>query len=130
VSKSNFVSAISIALIAGAASAVALASSLTTRDGVFTEAQAARGKAVYDKSCVNCHPVDFYRDRLTRYENKPVSGLFEVVSVSMPQDNAGSLLTSEYLDVLAYIFSVTGSPAGTAELTTDSMETVNVAAPK
>src|SRR5262245_44406806 len=129
-SKSNVVTAISTALSTGAASAIALAGSLTTSDGVCSEAQAARGKVVYDKSCVNCHPVECYRDRLTRYENKSVGALFETVSVSMPQDNAGSLLTSEYLDVLAYIFSVTGSPTGKGELTTDNMESINVSAPK
>ena len=85
-----------------------------------------RGKAVYDKSCVNCHNADFYRDRLTRYENKSVGALFDSVSTTMPQDNVGGLLTSEYIDVLAYIFSITGSPAGNTELTSDNMSGINV----
>ena len=106
--------------------AVALAAATTTKDGVFTEEQAGRGKAVYDKSCVNCHNADFYRDRLTRYENKSVGALFDSVSTTMPQDNVGGLLTSEYIDVLAYIFSITGSPAGNTELTSDNMSGINV----
>jgi mono/diheme cytochrome c family protein len=105
---------------------VALANGRSTKDGAFTAAQAERGKAVYDKSCVNCHQADFYRERLARWENKPVGALFESVSTTMPADNVGALLTSEYLDVLAYIFSVTGSPAGTEELTTDNMDAVSV----
>ena len=83
---------------------VALASPLTTGDGVFTAEQAARGKAVYDKSCATCHPTEFYRARMALWESKPVGALFDSVSASMPQDNPGSLLTSEYVDVLAYIF--------------------------
>lgn len=112
--------------LAGLAMA-AVASAPTTRDGVGTAEQVARGKAVYDKSCVTCHPVEFYRDRLPLWQDKPVASVFESISVSMPQDNPGSLLTSEYLDVLTYIFSITGSPAGKAELTVDTMESINVA---
>jgi S-disulfanyl-L-cysteine oxidoreductase SoxD len=115
-----------LAVAGSVIAAVALAGGSSIKDGVFTEEQAARGKLVYDKSCVNCHNADFYRDRLTRYENKPVEALFESVSTTMPQDNVGGLLTSEYLDVLAYIFSITGSPTGKTELTSDNMGAVNV----
>ena len=111
----------------GALGMAAMASAPTTREGVGTAEQIARGKAVYDKSCVACHPAEFYRDRLPLWQNKPVATVFESISTSMPQDNPGSLLTSEYLDVLTYIFSVTGSPSGSAELTVDTMESISVA---
>lgn len=105
---------------------VALANGRSTKDGAFTAEQAERGKAVYDKACVNCHQADFYRERLALWENKPVGALFESIATTMPADNVGGLLTSEYLDVLAYIFSVTGSPAGSEELTTDNMDAIDV----
>jgi mono/diheme cytochrome c family protein len=108
----------------------ALAATRTTKDGAFTAEQAERGRLVYERSCKNCHQADFYRERLVRYENKPVATLFESVSTAMPADNVGSLLTSEYIDVLAYVFSITGSPAGKAELTTDTMEGINIAKPE
>jgi hypothetical protein len=50
------------------------------------------------------------------------------VATTMPADNVGSLASSEYLDVLTYVFSITGSPTGTAELTQDNMGSVNIAA--
>ena len=106
--------------------AVALAGERSTRDGAFTSEQADRGKAVYDRSCVSCHPAEFYRERLERWQNKPVAELFEVVSTTMPSDKPGALLTSEYVDVLAYVFSIAGAPAGSNELTTDNMETFDV----
>jgi mono/diheme cytochrome c family protein len=105
---------------------VAVASGRSTADGAFTTEQAERGKAVYDKSCVNCHQLDFYRERLARWRSKTVGELFESLSTTMPADNVGGLLTSEYLDVLAYIFSMTGSPAGDEELTTDNMDAIVV----
>jgi len=103
------------------------ANGLSTKNGVFTAEQAARGKVVYEKSCQNCHQADFYIERLVRWESKSVGSLFEAVSTTMPADNVGSLLTSEYLDVLTYVFSITGSPAGKNELTTDNMDSIVVA---
>jgi S-disulfanyl-L-cysteine oxidoreductase SoxD len=104
-----------------------VANGLSTKNGVFTEEQAARGKQVYEKSCQNCHQPDFYVEKLAKWENKPVGALFQALSTTMPADNVGSLLTSEYLDVLAYVFSITGSPAGKSELTTDNMDSIAVA---
>ena len=125
-SKQNTVSLVASAMGLIGVSLAAYAGVQSTKDGAYTTAQAERGKAVYEKSCGNCHQPDFYRERLTRYQSKPVGQLFEVVSTTMPADNVGGLLTSEYLDALAYIFSITGSPAGAEELTTDNMDAINV----
>ena len=114
-------------LCAGALFGAAAADGLTTtKSGVSTTAQIERGKVVYDKSCGNCHQVDFYLERLPKFTGKPASTLFEALSTTMPADNVGSLLTSEYVDVMAYIFSITGAPAGKTELTTDNMEAVKI----
>jgi mono/diheme cytochrome c family protein len=125
-SKHTIVSFAATAVGVAAISMAAFAGGKSTKDGAFTAEQAERGKAVYEKSCGNCHQADFYRERLTRFAGKPVGELFEVVSTTMPADNVGGLLTSEYLDTLAYIFSITGSPAGTEELTSDNMDGINV----
>ena len=126
ISKQTFVSLAATAIGVAAVSMAAFAGGKSTKDGAYTTAQAERGKAVYDKSCGNCHQADFYRERLTRFSGKPVGQLFEVVATSMPADNIGGLLTSEYLDALAYIFSITGSPAGSEELTSDNMDGIDV----
>jgi len=117
------------ALVATATLSIA-ANGISTANGVFTVEQAARGKQVYEKSCQNCHQTEFYTERLARWENKPVGALFQALSTTMPADNVGSLLTSEYLDVMTYVFSITGSPAGKAELTTDNMDGIAIAPPK
>jgi len=120
------ITALSLAIVAG----VTAAASRTTKDGAFTSEQAERGRAVYDRSCKNCHQAEFYAERLPRYANKPVTALFDSISTTMPADNVGTLLTSEYVDVLAYVFSITGSPAGKDELSTDNMESINIAKPE
>jgi hypothetical protein len=38
----------------------------------------------------------------------------------MPEDNPGSLTDEEYVDVIAYMLSVSGMPSGDAELPPDS----------
>jgi mono/diheme cytochrome c family protein len=115
-----------LACSATLATLTSVANGLSTKNGVFTDEQAARGKQVYEKSCQNCHQPDFYVEKLAKWENKPVGDLFQALSTTMPADNVGSLLTSEYLDVLAYVFSITGSPAGKSELTTDNMDSIAV----
>jgi len=128
-SPSRFSAAIAISVAASILSAAALAAAAhSTKDGAFTTQQAARGKLVYEKSCANCHQADFYRERLARWKDKSIGELFEAVSTAMPADNVGSLATSEYIDVLAYVFSITGSPAGNNELTTDTMDAIKIAA--
>ena len=99
---------------------------LTTNDGVFTEEQAARGKRVYDTYCFNCHPAQFYEARLPMWANTSVDRLFDAMSSTMPEENPGVLSTGEYLDVLAYIFSITGSPTGDTELTTSNIGTIAI----
>lgn len=124
-----FRSIASIVVFAAAVSAgvAAWAGGRSTKEGVFTSEQAERGRLVYERSCQNCHQADFYRERLAKWQDKSVGALFESLSTTMPADNVGSLATSEYLDVLAYVFSITGSPAGKSELTADNMDAIAIA---
>src|SRR5256885_2149239 len=61
-------------------------------DGVFTDAQAKRGKESYDYSCAGCHSPDLEGDPsrdvpalsgdefLEAWNGRPVKGLFDVIS--------------------------------------------------
>ena len=104
-------------------------------EGVFTEAQAERGQTVYPGSCGLCHgrrlngaPDDpdmvstpplarakFLRD----WEGRSLATLFEYTRATMPESNPGSLTDQEYVDVIAYMLSVSGMPAGDDELRPD-----------
>ena len=105
-------------------------------DGVFTEAQAARGRLAYSGACGFCHgrrlngaPDDpdmrstppLARARFLReWEGRSLATLFEYTRVTMPEDNPTSLTEAEYVDVIAYMLSASGMPAGANELPTDS----------
>jgi mono/diheme cytochrome c family protein len=106
----------------------ALTAVLTTQDGAFTVEQAERGRLVYEESCVNCHELEFYETKLAVWENAVVADLFDALSATMPSENPGGLLDEQYLDVLAYIFSITGSPPGDVELGLDNMASIEIVA--
>ncbi len=107
-----------------------IAQDKTVNDGVFTEAQVEAGKTVYDASCKTCHDMRFYRDILQSYNNQPVLWLWESVLGTMPADNPGSLMLEEYTDVIAYILSENGFPAGEAKLDPDNgMDSIHILKP-
>ena len=111
-------------------SQIVMAQDKTVNDGVFTAAQAATGKSVYDNSCKTCHDMRFYRDILKSYNNQPVLWLWESILGTMPADNPGSLMLEEYTDVIAYILSENGFPAGDAMLDPDNgMDAIKVLSP-
>ena len=119
-----------LALTSLVLSQVGMAQDKTVNDGVFTAAQAATGKSVYDNSCKTCHDMRFYRDILKSYNNQPVLWLWESILGTMPADNPGSLMLEEYTDVIAYILSENGFPAGDAMLDPDNgMDAIKVLSP-
>lgn len=124
--KSRRITGPAAAGVATVCSAAALAAAMTTQDGAFTSAQAERGRMVYEEFCVACHETDFYRTTLPVWQNAYVGELFDALSATMPAENPGALTTAQYLDVLTYVFSITGSPAGEAELTLENMGSIEI----
>ncbi len=104
-------------------------------DGVFTEDQASRGEEVDPGACGTCHgrrlngaPDDpdmrstppLARARFLRvWEGRSLATLFEYTRATMPEDNPDSLTGQEYVDVIAYMLTVGGMPAGGEELQAD-----------
>ena len=108
----------------------AVAQDVTVKDGVFTEAQVSSGQVVYDAQCKTCHNMRFYRDTLRSWNNQPLLYLWESIMGTMPADNPGSLMFEEYTDVIAYILSENGFPAGETKLDPDNgMDSISIIAP-
>ena len=128
------------AALEGSADAADMAS---VWDGVFTEAQAARGRAAYTGACALCHgrrlngaPDDpdmrstppLARARFLReWEGRSLAALLAYTRLTMPEDNPGSLTDAEYVDVIAYMLSAGRIPAGDGELPTDARELARMA---
>jgi hypothetical protein len=92
-----------------------------TTSGVFSPQQATRGEGVYQTSCQSCHAKSEYTgDKFkVAWVSKSAFDLFDVIRAQMPEDNPGSLERAQYVDIVAYIFSLNAYPPGTADLPGD-----------
>ena len=105
----------------------------TVWDGVYTDAQATRATGVFGASCAGCHT-------LTPDGNRPLSGdrfwqnntqksvadLLNYISKNMPNGNGGSLSQESYNDITALILRSNGLPAGSTELSAQTIAGVQI----
>jgi mono/diheme cytochrome c family protein len=105
----------------------------TVWDGLYTEAQAARGMMAFGQSCSGCHALaaegkaplvgdPFWKS----FAQKTVGDLFEFVSANMPNGTPGSLTESTYTDIVALMLKSNGFPAGTTELGRNTIAGVQI----
>jgi len=98
------------------AAATAAADPRTVNDQVYSKSQAGVGGKLYADHCLLCHDKKYFRPVLKRWEGQSISVLFTVMSTSMPESNPGFLTEKEYVDILAYILSLSRYTAGEVEL--------------
>jgi mono/diheme cytochrome c family protein len=113
----------SLALVAGAAASLqGQAPTKTTNSGVYTTAQAERGKKVFEAKCTACHDTArFTGDTfLDPWDGKPLKDVWDIASGTMPEDNPGSLPQQEYGDIIAYFLHLNAFAAGDTELKGDA----------
>jgi S-disulfanyl-L-cysteine oxidoreductase SoxD len=95
-------------------------------DGVYSDAQASRGKDAYNRECASCHldslggadmaPALTGNPFLEKWTDLSIGDLYERVRISMPQDSPASLSRQQYADIVAYMLQVNRFPSGAAEL--------------
>jgi mono/diheme cytochrome c family protein len=101
----------------------------TVLEGVFSAAQARRGRRVYTQNCESCHGAELKggemapsvagSDFIVFWTEIPVGSLFERIKVSMPEDGPGRLTDEEYIDVVAYLLDANDYPAGEEDMPAD-----------
>jgi mono/diheme cytochrome c family protein len=100
---------------------------VTTASGVFTAAQADRGRMVYAESCAaGCHlpnlagggptPDLAGAGFLSRWDGLSVADLFKKISSTMPKASPGSLDQQDYLAVTAFLLLANGMKPGSQAL--------------
>jgi quinoprotein glucose dehydrogenase len=104
-----------------AASQEKVAPKKTVWDGVYTQAQAARGRAAYELNCAQCHDSGeapslvgdaFMRAWFEDSLDVPLRKMRD----TMPADAPGSLAVATYVDILSFLLEESGFPGGTGEL--------------
>ena len=119
---------LTIALVVWVTALTAAQGTRTVRDGVFTDAQAARGQATYQKQCASCHgdklqglqgpPLDA-EAFLSHWHTLPLSELTGKIRNTMPAGATGTLTPQQSADLVAFILKTGGFPAGKTELAAD-----------
>ena len=109
---------------------------VTVWDGIYTAAQAERGRAVYESRCAACHGADLGGTSEARplaggrfmqdWSEDSLENLFSRIQRLMPFDDPGSLDEADYLDSLAYILRFNEFPAGDRELAADGLAGIRV----
>ena len=93
--------------------------------GIYSEAQARRGQPLYADNCAACHGADLegtisapalQAPMMAARGGRSMAELFEYVQVFMPLTSPGGLSRAQNADILAYVFSKAGYPAGKTEL--------------
>ena len=139
----SFAPALVLALAAGAAGqgrgavpAVAAdpALSRSINDGVYSDLQAERGRALYLAQCASCHGDDLIgmgfapgltgAEFLSLWTGQSLRDLYSRTRTTMPEDMPGSLLAEETLDIVAYVLQVNGFPPGSEELERGTLEEI------
>ena len=100
----------------------------TVWDGVYTEAQAARGRTRYQAICSSCHQDGPRRDEafMRDWSGTDVESLFRRIKASMPPGAPSSLSDAEYVDIVAYMLRVNTFPAGRDELSADAVGSIRI----
>jgi len=97
--------------------------------GVYTEAQAASGKILFDQHCSSCHHVTLrgsaHGSELTgaafmaKWGPRTTADLYRYNSANMPPGASGTLSEADHLAITAHILKVNGLAAGTNHLRAD-----------
>jgi mono/diheme cytochrome c family protein len=92
---------------------------------LFTQAQQTAGAAVYTQSCAECHganlegqvgPALSGPNFAPASKQDTVHKIFKIITTKMPLGQPGSLSHDQYTQVMAYILSKNGYPAGSTAL--------------
>jgi len=102
--------------------------------------QQARGKALYNDKCASCHQESLKGSTETppltgdmfwgNWETYSANNLVEQVRSTMPEDNPGSLMRQEYVDIVAYILKFNQVPFdGDLPMDADALKKVTIKKP-
>ncbi len=119
------------AVLIGGATVLAGGQAPEPTAGMFTDAQATRGEALYRQSCASCHGASLAGGSAPslvgpRFEASwsdprvTLDDLFFILRTTMPPRSSGALTQENQVDVFAFILKRNGIPAGPAPLAPDS----------
>ena len=106
----------------------------TVWDGVYSQAQAERGRNAYLATCARCHGDDLAGFRgamdgerfMEGWGEDTVQSLYDRIHTTMPPGQAGSIPDQAYVDIVAFFLSRNKFPTGDADLAIDRLDEIRI----
>lgn len=108
----------------------------TTKDAVYSAAQAKRGEAIYTEKCIACHGAKLEGDFGPSLTGQAFLGIWGGLSLAelvdkvhntMPLDAPKTLTRQQAIDVVAYVLQANQAPAGAADLAEAALKPITLA---
>jgi cytochrome c5 len=98
------------------------AQSLSTLSGVYSDAQANRGKTAWQSICASCHTtVEHAGPKFALdWTGRSLLEFYVSLYTTMPKDDPGTLTEDQYMDIISYMLKLNGMRSGAAELVPDT----------
>ncbi len=94
----------------------------STREGVYTQAQAIAGGALYLRSCVECHGITLAGGEggpglvggefWSQWQDQSLAAFYQITASTMPVNNPNGFSAEQYADLVAFMLQQNGLPAG------------------
>lgn len=123
-----------LASIGAAFALFAVQTGRSASDGVYTTAQAERGRARYERTCEACHGADLHggigaslagEAFIDRWRGLGLDRLVDRVR-EMPPETSEHPDAAAAVDLVAYLLSANGFPAGETELDASGVERIRI----
>ena len=121
--------ALTVSIAVAAKQAPAAPASTSAWDGVFSKEQVERGRTAYNAQCARCHgetlgggetsPALVDERFFAIWAGRTVGELVEYTRTTMPSDGPGKISRKRCSDIVAYVLSANGFPAGDHEFPTE-----------
>ena len=105
-------------------------------EGVYSDTQAERGRALYVAQCASCHGDDLTgmgfapgllgTEFLSLWTGQTIRDFYSRIRTTMPEADPGSLSPAETIDIVSYLFEANGFPSGPEELEREMLETITI----
>jgi mono/diheme cytochrome c family protein len=89
--------------------------------GIYSTAQANRGRDQFRSMCAECHTVPEFSDNAfkLKWSRRSVGDLYTFIHQNMPDSSPGILTPQQAADLVSYILQLNEIPAGSAQLPAD-----------
>jgi len=108
----------------------------STREGVYTEAQAIAGGALYLRSCVECHGITLAGGEggpglvggefWNQWQDQSLAAFYQITASTMPVNNPNGFSAEQYADLVAFMLQQNGLPAGEQNLPSSAGDLVAI----